>query len=194
MRSPQFLLVATALLLALPGGAADKDDAFTGDKRDFGKRFTTIALSPVDADPLFVMPERVARILEEEVTTHLEKHGYTVIPSSVLADIRKAMARQVGGLDDPGTGKPDAAKPRAVRSHALRELWYREQFDAVATIRVTTATARFAKGSAEWDGVKQKVDSEGRDKGYGGSIVASSVSFAVFDEAMRPQYVFYGGL
>lgn len=194
MNSRQFLLAALLLLLAFSVDAAKKSDAFTVSKRDFKKNFTTIALSPVDAELHFDMPDSVARIIEEEVTSHLQKRGYTVIPSSVLGGIRKKMEAQVGGVKNAETGELDAAKLRAVRSHALRELWLQQQFDGVATVRISATSAQFAKGRAEWDGVKQKLESEGRDKGYGGSIAASSISVAVYDESMRSQYIYYGGL
>ncbi len=194
MRIARLLIIPLVLLLAPSIFAADKDQAFTTDKRDFKKRFATIALSPVDADPLFNMPDSVAKIVEEEITKRLQRRGYNVLPSSVLAGIRSTMEAQVGGTTNAETGETDAARLQAVRSHALRELWLQHQFDGVATIRISTTTAQFAKSKAEWDGVTQKVESEGRDKGYGGGIVASSISFAVFDEAMRVQYVYYGGL
>ena len=143
---------------------------------------------------MFKMPDSVAAMIEAEITTHLQKRGYTVIPSSVLADIRKEMEKQVGGISDPKSGQTDLAKSQAVRSHSFRELWFRHKPDAVAVMRLSMSNANFAKGRAEWDGVKQKVESEGRDKGYGGGIAASSVSFAVYDKADRAKYVYYGGL
>ena len=187
-------LLAIFMLAASPVVAADKDDAFLINKRDFKKQYPVIALSPVDADAILEMPDSVATIIEEEITSHLQKRGYTVIPSSVLGDIRKEMEKQVGGTTDPETGETNLAKLQAVRSHAYRELWFRQKPDAVATIRLSVSNAQFAKGRAEWDGVKQKVQSQGRDKGYGGSIAASSVSFAVYDKADRAKYLYYGGL
>jgi len=44
------------------------------------------------------MPATVAAILEEVITARLKKRGYMVIPSSVLAEIRKTMEEQVGNL------------------------------------------------------------------------------------------------
>lgn len=190
-------LVATLALfvaIALPALAADKDSPFHIDKRDFRKQFKTIALAPVDADPLFNMPDSVATMLEEEVTRHLQKRGYKVIPTAVLADIRKTMEAQVGGLEDPETGQIDVAKLQAVRAHAFRELWFRNEFDAIATIRVSVSRAQFEKDRAEWDGVKQKIAAKGRNRGYGGNIATSSVSFAVYDQSDRLMYINYGGL
>ena len=194
MKKTLTAIVALFFVLALPVIAADKDSPFLIDKRDFKKQFRTIALSPVDADGVLKMPDSVARMLEEEVTRHLVKNGYTVIPTSTLAGIRKTMESQVGGLENPETGQTDMAKLRAVRTHAFRELWFQHEFDAIATIRVAVSRAQFENDRAEWDGVKQKVESKGRNRGYNGSIVASSVSFAVYDPTDRLMYVNYGGL
>jgi hypothetical protein len=194
MKKTLATFVALCVVIALPALAADKDSPFLIDKRDFRKQFKTIALAPVDADAVLKMPESVARMLEEEVTRHLEKNGYTVIPSSTLAGIREAMAAQVGGLENPDTGQTDPAKLQVVRNHAFRELWYQHKFDAIATIRVAVSRAQFENDRAEWDGVKKKVQSKGRNRGYSGTIVASSVSFAVYDQTDKLMYVNYGGL
>lgn len=187
------MIVALFLVIALPVIAAE-DSPFLIDKRDFKKQFKTIALAPVDAEPMFDLPASVARMLEEEVTKHLQKRGYKVIPSSVLAEIRQTMESQVGGVTDPETGQVDAAKLQAVRTHAFREMWFKHQFDALATIRVSVSQAKFESDRAEWDGVKQKIVAKGRNRGYGGSIYASSVSFAVYDQTDKLMYVNYGGL
>lgn len=194
MRKMLTAIITLFVVIALPAAAADKDSPYLIEKRDFKKQFKTIALSPVDADALLQMPESAARMIEEEVTRRLEKRGYTVIPSSVLAGIRKTMESQVGGLENPQTGSIDPAKLQAVRSHAFRELWFKHDFDAIATIRVAVVRAQFENDRAEWDGVKQKVQKEGRNRGYGGSIATSSVSFAVYNEIDKLMFVNYGGL
>lgn len=186
-------LFVCLLLVGVSASAAD-DDPFLIDKRQFKKQFKTIALAPVDADGALQMPDSVAQVIEQEVTRHLQKRGYTVIPTSVLAEIRKTMEQQVGGFTDPETGQVDMAKMQAVRTHAFRELWFQHNFDALATIRVAVTRAPFENDRAEWDGVRQKVQAEGRNRGYSGNIAASSVSFAVYDHTEKLMYVNYGGL
>ena len=173
---------------------ADKDDAFQIDKRDFRKTYKVIALVPVEADPYLEMSDAVKAMLEEEVTARLEKRGYTVLPSSVLAGIREEMTAQVGGVEDPETGQVHAAKLQAVRDHAYRELWFRHAFDAVATIRVTIFQVPMESDRVEWDGTKQKLAYEGRSKKYAANINVSSVSVAIYDAASKPLYLQYGGL
>jgi hypothetical protein len=95
-----FVLLACAAI-AIPAVAAKKDDAFVIDKKEFKKQFKTIALSPIDADPVLKMPDSVAAMVEEEITKHLEKRGYVVIPSSVLGGIRNKMEALVGGVTNP---------------------------------------------------------------------------------------------
>jgi hypothetical protein len=182
-------LVAGFLALALVefAYAASDDEAFLVDKRDFRKTYKVIALAPVDADPRLEMSDAVAAMLEEEVTAHLEKRGYTVLPSSVLAGIRKDMATQVGGVED-------AAKLQAVRDHAFRELWFRHEFDALATIRVMVYGVPMESDRVEWDGTKQKLAYEGRGSKYTATVSVSSVSVSIYDSASVPLYQHYGGL
>jgi len=191
-------VIALACLLALafapPASAADKESPYLVDKRSFKKTYKTIALIPVESDPVIKLPESAAEILEQEVTKHLEKRGFKVIPSAELAAIRARMTEQVGGLVDPETGEEDANKRRAVREHSLRELWYRQDFDAVAKIYVSASRAPFEDDRVEWDGVKAKIEKKGRNRGYRGTIVTSSVSFEVYDQTDRLLYVNFGGI
>ena len=62
-----------ALLFSGPLVAADADEAFTTDRKQFKKQVKTIALTPVDADGYFQMPDRVAVMIEQEITARLEK-------------------------------------------------------------------------------------------------------------------------
>ena len=186
--------VSLATLAAAPLAWAADDDPYFINKREFRRTYKTIALSPVDAPGLFNMPDSVAAALEEEVTKRLERRGIEVLPSSVLAGIRSEMAGHIGGLIDPDSGEESPARVRTVREHANRELWFRHGIDAVATIRIDMVDAHFEKGRAEWDGVKQKLIEEGRDRGYGGNIRASSVAFTIYDPTGRPLYAHYGGI
>ena len=186
-------ILAFALFWSTPAGA-DKDDAWLINKRDFKKTYKTLALVPVDADAFLEMPDGVAAILEEEVTARLQKRGYTVLPSSVLAGIRREMAKQVGGTTDPETGRVDSTKLKAVREHAFRELWFRHQFDAVATIRVTSYQVPMESDRVEWDGAKAKLAYEGRSQKYSATVHVSSVSVAIYNAASKPLYIYYGGL
>ena len=108
--------------MLLPANAADKDSAFMVNKKSFKKQYRTIALTPVYSDPLLKMPEHVGVIIEEEITNFLQKRGYTVIPTSVLAEIRKSMETQVGGFEDPETGSVDSAtRANAIWKQLLQE-------------------------------------------------------------------------
>lgn len=186
-------LGAGLLIFGTAFGASD-DDAFLIEKRDFKKQYRTIALAPAEADPYLNMPESVAGILEEEVTARLTQRGYTVIPSSVLAGIRKTMEEQVGGIKDPESGRTDVEKAQAVRSHAFRELWFRHQFDALATIRVSITQVAMENDRVEWDGARQKLEYEGRSKDYSATVSVSSVALALSDASEKPLYLCYGGL
>lgn len=187
-------VIACAVLAAPIAMAQNKNDAFKVDRRSFKKTYPVIALAPVDADPYLEMPERVAAILEREVTARLQKENFNVIPSTVLGDIRKTMESQIGGITDPETGQVVPEKQAAVREHAFRELWFREQFDALGVIRVSVAQVPMESDRVEWDGVKRRITYEGRSKKYSANVMVSSVSLAMFDSTDRPIYTWYGGL
>ena len=187
-------LLLLILAFALPLSAADKEEPFVVPKKTFKKQFKTIALAPVDAVDFLGMSDSAKAMIEEEVTKHLQKRGYTVIPSSVLAGIRSTMEEQVGGIKDASTNAEDLAKLQAVRNHAFREMWFTQQFDALATMRIDVHRVPVENDRAEWDGVKQKVEHTGRSKKYTGNIVVSSISFTVYDASDRVAYAHYGGL
>lgn len=189
------LLVAIVLIgLAAPAVSADNDSPYLIDKRDFKKQYKVIALSPVDADPIFKMPDSVGTMIEAEVIRHLEKRGYTVLPSSVLGEIRARMEAQVGGTTNPATGEVDIAKLQTVRTHAYRELWFKHELDAVATIRVRANQVPIENDNAKWDGVKQRLERKGGAAKYTANGWVSSVSFAVYDDREEPLFLNRGGL
>lgn len=194
MRAPVAAIALACLVLAGVATGADKQDPFRINKRDFKKQYKVIALTPVDADPYLQMPDSVARILEQEITAHLQKRGYTVIPSSVLAGIRKTMEAQVGGFEDPDTGQTNYEKINAVREHAFRELWFTQQFDALASIRVTVTRVDMESDKIEWDGVRQRLDHDGSSKKYSANVAVSSVALIIFDDKDDPLFANYGGL
>lgn len=193
MRALMLGLLSTLLLLGGPVSAAD-DEPFKVDKREFKKTYRVIALSPPDADGYLRLSGTVRQTLEAEVAARLEKRGYKVMPSKVLADIRDEMTGYLGGTVDATTGETDAGKALAVREHAHRELWFRNEIDAVATIRIGIYTVPMESDRVEWDGVKQKIQREGRSKKYTASVSVSSVVVAIYDSAGKPLYVSYGGL
>ena len=54
--------------------------------------------------------------------------------------------------------------------------------------------APFEDDRVEWDGVKAKIEKKGRNRGYRGTIITSSVSFEVYDQTDRLLYVNFGGI
>jgi len=174
--------------------AAEKYDPYSIDKGTFRKAYKRIALAPVEAGAALNMPDSAKQIIEEEITRHLEKRGYTVIPSSLLKGIRSTMVEQVGGLEDPATGELDMDKVMAVHSHSLRELWFQHDFDALATARVGIIQAHVENDRAEWDGTSQKLRKKGGSLKYTASAAASTLTFSIFDATEQPLYVNYGGL
>ena len=110
MKKVLVAILSSCLLLAASAVADEKDAAYKIDKRTFKNDYKTIAFAPIDAEPYLKMPDSVAAMLEAEVTARLQKRGYTVIPSTVLEGIRKTMELQVGGFEDPGSGRIDLAK------------------------------------------------------------------------------------
>ncbi len=187
-------LTAMSLLASGVAASADPDEAYMVDRRQFKKTYKTIALAPVYADPYLKMPSSIADLLEKEVTAYLKKEGFTVIPSSVLAGIRSQMTEQVGGYATADASEVDVAKAKAVRDHSVRELWFKEDFDALVSIRVTITRMPIESDRIEWDGAKQKIETKGRGRKYTAQIPVSSVSVGFYDVSDKPLYLAYGGL
>lgn len=194
MRTFTAIVSALALLLAPVALAADKYDPWFIDKRELKKTYKRIALAPVEAPPNLEMPDSAKRAIEAQVQAHLEKRGYTVVPASVLKGIRERMAEQVGGLRDAGSGDVDVERVSAVRDHSLRELWFRNDFDALAVIRIDVIQAPIENDKAEWDGTSQKVKKKGGGLKYTASVAASSIAVSIYDVTEQPLFVNYGGL
>ena len=194
MHRGTFILLALGLLAGDVAYAQSKKDAFLVDRRSFKKTYPVIALAPVDADPYLQMPPHVAAIIEEEITARLQKEKFTVIPSSVLGNIRSIMEERVGGTTDAESGALILPRARAVREHAFRELWFREQFDALAIVRVAVTTVPMESDRVEWDGAKRRLETEGRRKKYSANVAVTSVTLALYDESNTPIYTWHGGL
>lgn len=187
-------LSAFALLAAPLAVVAEKYDPWFVDKRELKKNYQRIALAPVEAGATLKMPDSAKRAIEAQVQEHLEKRGYTVIPPSVLSGIRETMTEQVGGLKDPATGEIDMDRVHAVRDHSMRELWFTNDFDAVAVIRIDVLQAPVENDKAEWDGVSQKLKKKGRGLKYTASVAATSIAVSIYDATEQPLFVNYGGL
>jgi hypothetical protein len=178
--------LAAALPLTSFAAATPEEEPFKINKRDFEKTYKVIALAPPEADPLLQLSDGVRVMLEQEVTERLEKRGYTVMPSSVLASIRAEMTTQAG--------EPNAARQAAVREHAYRELWFRHKFDALAIMRIRVSYVPMESDRVEWDGVTQPLEHTGRSVEYAANVHVSSVVVAIYDSKDKPLYVSYGGL
>lgn len=187
-------ILALAMLYAATAAMAADDAAFLVDKKQFKQQVRTIALTPVEADGYFELPDGVAALIEREVTGRLEKEGYTVIPGSVLAGIRRTMEQQVGGITDAATGELDLARAQAVRTHAFRELWFQRDFDALANIRVSISRVPVENDRVEWHGTEQDIPHEGRSPKYTAKVYVSSVAVGIYDATFKPLYLNYGGL
>jgi len=188
------LLSLAVLLMSVAAIAADTEDPFRINKRDFEKTYKVIALAPPEAEAYLQFRDEVKAMLEQEVTARLKKRGYTVMPSSVLSAIRDEMTAQVGGLTDPKSGQTDAAKQAAVRDHSFRELWFRHKIDAVAIVRVRIFSVPMESDKVAWDGVSQTVEHTGGREEYKANISVSSVAVAIYDSKDAPLYVSYGGI
>jgi hypothetical protein len=188
------LLAAAALLVSVSANAAEEEQPFKLDKREFEKKYKVIALAPPESDPYLQVSDGVKAMVEQEVTARLKKRGYTVMPSSVLGGIRAEMTAQMGGASESKPGQPDAAKQAAVREHAFRELWFRHQVDAVALMRIRVFSVPAENDKVEWDGTSQSIQHSGGREEYKANVSVSSVVVAIYDPKDAPLYVSYGGI
>lgn len=186
-RAVLIAVLAAVALLVPTAAAAEEEEPFKINKRDFEKTYKVIALAPPESDSYLQMSDGVKAMLEEEVTKRLQKSGYTVMPSSVLAGIRAEMTTQVGGATD-------TARQAAVREHAFRELWFRHPINAIAITRVRAFNVPMENDKVEWDGVSQSVAHSGKSVQYKANVNVSSVVVGIYDAKDTPLFMNYGGL
>jgi hypothetical protein len=100
--------------------------------------------------------------LERRLRDALIAATFTVPDPKAVADIVEHIRTDAGGFIDPATGQRDAARYRAVNEKVAAKLRGDFGCDAQLFASVTNVRARFADGTASWDGATDAVSSTGR--------------------------------
>ncbi len=133
---------------------------------------------------------QLAAIVSHEISHFLQRHTYREMLSKgrqglfgkglgILASA--ALARETGTFD-PNVG------------NFAGDLWFKNDCDAIAVIRVAVIQAPIENDKVEWDGASEEIKKKGGGLKYTASVAASSISVSIFDVAERPLFVNYGGL
>ena len=197
----------TAMLLVLsmlvsfttPAVHAADDSPYLIAKKDFRKRIRMVSLSPVSVAPGLTLSDEYRELLEEEATKRLSKQKLELVPIEPYAELRTLFAEKIGGITN-AEGVMMPGRRALVWDHAKREMRHRYPVDAFAELSLRPVTATFSDDRAEWDGVKQKVQSSGDGfslfggKNYQGTIAALSFQLAVFGRNDELLFVNRGGI
>lgn len=119
-------LLATIALRAQPN-----DDGWIVPKERFTSTVKRIAVMELAVPPVLAEPGALKRKLTSLITAQLEALGFEVIPVTECVAMWESICSQVGGLNDPVTGKPIDKRVNVARKHFLNELQVRYNVDAV---------------------------------------------------------------
>ncbi len=183
--------LATAMLAAGSLQAAD-DSPYLIEKKVFKKSIRKIALTPLDTPALFALTDEQVAMIEAEMVERLEKKKFDIVPIDTYRQLRDTMIAQIGGLEG-ANGALDNERVLAVWDHARREMFFRHDVDAIATISMRPVSAPFEKDRAEWDGIKQKIQSKGRGS-FSGNIAAASLQLHFTNRDGELAYLARGGV
>jgi len=131
------------------------------------------------------------RALAAALRDALVERGYGVSMPSAVDAAGDDVARRIGALYDPQTGRLDEGRFQAFQRERYRELSRQLGCTSVLESRVVSVWARWDHGEAHWDGVMRLV---GADGGIGGRIKALSVYLTMHDMAGRQVYFSTGGI
>ncbi len=186
-------------LLAPGFSFADDESPFVIPKKDYRKQVKHVSLTPLTVAPGLTLSDEFRTLIEAEAANRLSKTRVELVPIEPYAEIRRRFIQAVGGITNE-EGVILTGKQRLVWDHAKREMRHRYPVDSFAEISVRAVRANFSDDRAEWDGVKQKVQSSGDGfslfggKNYQGTIGALSFQLAVFSRNNELLFVNRGGI
>lgn len=150
-------LLASVSLAMPTSPPASADPAFVVPRAELIAAIKSIGVMPVDVDDAVPNQEEVASRLEEDITTRLQRGGFIVVPPSTMRAIRERAQTTLGGVYDPMTGAPIRDRVEALQEFSQHEYRMLHPVDAILRANVIRRQARFALGSADWDGVRERV-------------------------------------
>jgi len=146
-------------------------------------------------------PRRAGIVAEFDslLSAELRSAGFEVVSSAAVDTLQKRMRDSMGGLFDPGTGKPDTVKAQLLRRRVLDAL--RDEFHADAWLHPSfdVYTAGFNGGTATWMGASETVRPKGLlgflgSNQVSGNVPAIALEVVIEDMTGRNVFVDIGGL
>lgn len=183
--------ITAGALVAASVHAAD-ESAFLIDEMAFDNQITSIAVAPLNVVSIFELTDATIEMLETETMRLLAKKKLEALPIDVYRGIRDVMSDRVGGIRNT-EGVYDAVRVATVWDHSKREVLLRHAVNAILTVSVTMVNAPFENDRAEWDGVKQSIDSQGRGN-FSGTIRAASIHASIVDRQDNLLFAHSGGI
>jgi hypothetical protein len=140
---------------------APRYNPFKISREEFFTRARVVAIAPLVLAVNPADPEATRTQFESLIDQKLRALGFTVIASNEYKHTRERLIKQLGGIFDPITGKPDESKAKTLRSYLLEELRTKHRADAVLYPMVQVVKAGFNAGQARWHGTGEPVLPEG---------------------------------
>jgi hypothetical protein len=106
-------------------------DPFKVPADELRKRVDTLAVSPLDVGVELDDVERVRALIEPRVVAMLREGGFEVVPPDEWDRHWLAVAKEVGPIWDPATGKRDEARYEAARTALGHDLATERGVDAI---------------------------------------------------------------
>jgi hypothetical protein len=100
--------------------------------------------------------------LERKLSAALVAASFRVADPEAVRALEERVRKESGGFFDAATGEQDVGRRLAYRERLASALRSELGCDAQLRASVVSLRARFANGSATWDGVSQQVSSTGR--------------------------------
>jgi hypothetical protein len=193
------VLVATTQL-----GAAEADAVFVLPRAELVTSVKTIGVMPVDLPAIVPDADEVAARLEQEIVARLQQGGFNVVAPAAARAVKQRGQEALGGAFDPMTGLAIPERVEALGEFMRHEYQALHPVDAILYVAVVRRTASFSMGSADWDGVRERVSNErgvtgvmqGILSGMKAAAEVSALSLAVklTDPNGRLLYSAFGGL
>ena len=150
-------LLASASFAMPSMAAAGADASFVVPRAELIAAIKSIGVMPVEVDDAVPNQDEVASRLEEDITTHLQRGGFTVVPPSAMRAIRERAQTTLGGVYDPMTGAAIRDRVQALQEFSQHEYRMLHPVDAILRANLIRRQAKFVLGSADWDGVRERI-------------------------------------
>lgn len=130
-------------------------------REEFFAKTKVLAFLPLVITVNVDAPDIKRAQFEAALERNLTAVGLKVIPSTVYQEIWDRLAKQMGGVFDPISGKRDDAKIKTLRDYTLNELRTKHDADGLLHPSIQVVKASFFAANAQWHGASESVIGDG---------------------------------